>query len=105
MLLKTNVKFGNPILAIINAEMVVKSVYEKYGYDFVITSFNDSTHGVGSLHPFDKAFDVRTKHIAQPQDKELIRRNIREALTADFDIVFEDRGGENEHLHIEYDPK
>lgn len=92
--------------------MIVHSVYNFYNILCTITSCNDSKHGAGSLHPYGRAFDVRTKNIealtgssnatARKQD---IVRICREQLGPQFDVVLEDLGGENEHMHVEWDPK
>jgi hypothetical protein len=105
MRLKPGVKFGNPIMAICFAAMVAESVFQKYNYDCIITSVNDSTHGANSLHYSDCAFDLRTKHIAYKMDVKKIASEIKESLGEHFDIVFESEGAVNEHIHLEYDPK
>lgn len=71
----------------------------------VVTSGNDSKHGADSLHPKDRALDFRTRTIAEREDKFRFRDTLRAALGPDFDVVLEDVGGPNEHLHAEYDPK
>lgn len=84
--------------------MVVASVYQTRGATTcVITSVNDGKHGAASLHYKGCAFDVRTKDFAG--DKQALRDAIQAALGWNFDVVLEDLGGENEHIHVEYDPK
>lgn len=100
--IKSGVQSGNPLLAAI---IIAESIYTKYGYECVITSLNDGKHMQGSKHYTDDGVDLRTKNISEPSHKELIKREITEALGKDYDIIFEDRGGVNEHLHIEYDRK
>lgn len=102
MKFKAGVESANPlIIALIHAE----NIYSKYGYECVVTSLNDGKHMQGSKHYEDMAVDFRTKNISEPSHKELIKKEITEALGKNYDIIFEDRGGVNEHLHIEYDPK
>lgn len=105
MKFKANVKFGNPILAMVFAAMAAESAYQSYGYECIITSVNDSTHSTNSLHYKDQAFDLRTKHVIYEQHKDKIFDALRASLTADFDLVFENRGKDSEHIHLEYDPK
>jgi len=105
MQLKTSVKFGNHLLAISFAAAVVNDVFNKAGYTFVITSCNDSTHGLHSLHYSDAAFDFRSKHISKTEEKQQILNSIKEALTSDFDVLLEEAGTDQEHFHLEYDPK
>lgn len=71
--------------------------------DMVITSGNDGAHMRGSKHYTDEALDFRTKHLT-PHDKGLLCAAVKLKLGSDYDVVFEDRDGPNEHLHCEYDP-
>jgi hypothetical protein len=71
----------------------------------VITSGNDSIHKVGSLHARDKALDFRTRTLADRADKFKFRDAMRGLLGPGYDVILEDVGGPNEHLHVEYDPK
>jgi hypothetical protein len=83
---------------------VVAFVYQHQGaLSCVITSVNDGTHGPNSLHAKGRAFDVRTKDYVG--DKVFLRDKVKAALGDNFDVVLEDEGGPNEHLHVEYDPK
>jgi hypothetical protein len=87
---------------------IVADVFEKRSYDCIITSANDGRHGVGSLHFSGQALDYRTKHITGSTRSVTIASLIGEArrnLGADFDVIHEDYGGDNEHLHVEYQPK
>lgn len=85
----------------------VLSVFNSRGIQCVPTSIVGKKHGTGSLHPVGFAIDYRTKHIKGAN------RGMRvHALVADLkkalpccDIVFEYEGKEQEHIHIEYDPK
>lgn len=92
-------------MAMCFAHTIVSDIFNKHNYPCVITSLNDSKHGVNSLHTSDRAFDCRSKHISTLELKKTILAEIKAALTADFDVVFEDEGGDNEHYHIEYDVK
>lgn len=75
------------------------------GYEPTITSCDDSVHGPRSLHPTGRAIDVRTKDIL-PRDKTAFVEEITKRLNGiGFDVVYEDDGGPQEHIHIEYDPK
>ena len=68
-----------------------------------ITSANDSKHSEKSLHYNGCALDFRTKDYAG--DKQALRDRIKAALGPDFDVVLEALGEDNEHIHVEYDPK
>lgn len=105
MQLKPGVKLRDlsPQMALANA--VVKSVCDQFSVPCVITSANDATHSVKSLHYSGRALDYRTKYF-QLNGHELAFRNaVKEALGDEFDVVLEAIGTPNEHLHVEWDPK
>lgn len=105
--LKVGVKPVGVVPEMLLANQVVCSIFEHYKYDCVITSMHDGTHGPNSLHSRDglcRAIDYRTKHVSS-NTKDLILGDIRDALTADYDVVFEHAGESNEHVHLEFDPK
>lgn len=83
---------------------IIQHIFNKYTYDCIVTSANDSVHGPNSLHYNGRALDLRTKHLAM-MDKGPIIRDLKAALGAQFDVVFESPGEANEHVHIEWDPK
>src|SRR3546814_16721072 len=68
----------------------------------VITSATDGTHSPGSIHGSGHALDLRCRE-----------RNacikwagiLKQALGPGYDVMFEDWGGANNHLHLEYDGK
>lgn len=85
------------------ALMVAKQVFDQWQLDLVVTSANDSEHSTNSLHYAGKAFDLRTKHTGMSK---AVADAIRNQLAPlGFDVILEDLGGVNEHLHVEYDPK
>lgn len=69
-----------------------------------VTSGNDKVHRPDSKHYEDKALDFRTKHLST-EDKHAWKRAIKQRLGRDYDVILEFEGGDNEHLHIEFDPK
>jgi hypothetical protein len=71
----------------------------------IVTSANDSTHGANSLHYKGKALDLRTKHIRDESTKLAIIKRITHDLGPQFDVVYESAGRDNEHVHLEFDPK
>ena len=99
MQIKPGVKLNGLGSEILIGIMVAKSIYDKYGFDFVITCGTDSKHGYSSEHYKGDAVDIRTRNI--PEDKRVMVANeIRKALGIEFDAVLH-----GTHLHIEYDPK
>lgn len=81
---------------------VVNSVFDKAGYDCIVTSIVDGRHSANSLHYRDgkgRAVDFRTRHLPDQETKEAITRAISDALGPEFDVVLE-----SDHVHVEYDP-
>jgi hypothetical protein len=74
--------------------------------EVVITSVNDGTHKPGSFHYRDAAVDVRTKNFPDEPTKLLFLAMLKQELgDTDFDFLYEDPGGPNQHIHIEHDPR
>lgn len=69
-----------------------------------VTSGNDRVHMAGSKHFTDEALDFRTKHLTTEQ-KHAWTRAVKKRLGRDYDVLLEDEGGNNEHLHVEFDKK
>jgi hypothetical protein len=85
------------VLAAIAASEALGEVDSKA--DCVITSACDSKHGRGSLHYVGQALDFRTRHLTREQEAEwasLLQVN----LSDEFDVVLEE-----DHLHVEFQPK
>lgn len=84
-----------------------REVYREYGANLVITSGSEriTRHSRTSLHYAGQAVDVRTKHLDTRIDREQVRAAIASRLNRDFDVLLEDPGGQNEHIHIEYQPE
>lgn len=84
--------------AAINAAIVID-----IPQDMVITHGRDGGHQRGSKHYTDEALDLRSHHLAAP-DKERWIEIMRQRLGSDYQVILEDQGKDNEHVHIEYDP-
>ena len=77
--------------------------FAKQGFDCWITSATDGVHKRDSLHKRGLAIDFRTKHV--PRNKmQKIHGAIKQHLSPQYDVLWEDVNGVNEHLHVEYDP-
>jgi hypothetical protein len=83
---------------------IVAQTYDHFTLACVVTSGRDGKHATNSLHYKDQALDFRTKHVPRARLNDLVSA-IREALGPEFDVILESRGKENEHLHVEHDPK
>ena len=101
---KPEVRFSIPF-AMMHASRVVESVFAEYGNDDTwITSGNDGEHKNGSLHYIDRALDFRIKDLPREARAQAVAR-ITELLSPTYDVLWESVDTDNEHLHIEYDPK
>lgn len=100
MTLKNNVRLGDLKPQLLIAIMIANDVYKAHSQELVITSVDDSTHGKNSLHPSGNAFDLRTSYFTKQECLQVTQELKEKMPTGDFDIVFE-----NDHIHIEYDPK
>lgn len=69
-----------------------------------ITSAMDSIHSPNSLHYALRAADVRTKNFPSLAAIQAFANRLREELGPAYQVIYEDPGGENQHLHIEFDP-
>lgn len=99
MKFKKSVKINGIKPEIVIAINVVAEVYKAHGKELVVTSVTDGKHSSGSLHYIGHAFDART-FIFEAYELELVKKDIREALTDEFDVVLEE-----DHFHIEFQPK
>lgn len=67
--------------------------------DVTITSCMDGKHGRGSKHYVGQALDLRIHNLAPDQRIEW-RNSVALSLGVEYDVVLEE-----DHLHIEFDPK
>lgn len=106
--LKIGVGLRGLVPQMVLATLVVDQVYTKRGVEeCVITSANDGVHGVNSLHSRDglcRACDYRTNIIPRELVEPVVAE-IKWRLGLNYDVVIENLGEPNEHLHVEYDPK
>jgi hypothetical protein len=74
----------------------------------VITSCQDSVHGKNSRHygrPGDArcwAIDIRSKNLQHGLAAEIVN-TLRKQLGPHYDILYEQVGTDNEHIHLEVD--
>lgn len=86
---------------------IVASVYAAYGFNCYQTSIVGKSHSKYSLHPVGFAIDYRTKHIRGEGRKVMLEAlviSLKQALPQ-CDIVLEYLGEDEEHIHVEFDPK
>lgn len=82
---------------------VLDAVFMQLGVPCVITSGRDGIHKPTSLHYQHLALDLRSKHLGDKKKQTL--EILRHKLGDDYDVLLEYEGKDNEHFHLEYDPK
>jgi len=71
----------------------------KNDWGCVITCGTEGKHMQGSAHHTGRALDFRTRHL-DPNLLDLFREEVAAALSDEYDVVLEE-----DHLHVEWDPK
>lgn len=66
-----------------------------------ITHAYDGAHKEGSLHKKYAALDIRTKNLTAGEIQLLLIRIRSRFPNPRFDVIFEDEGGANQHIHLE----
>lgn len=84
--------------------MIIKSVFEKYNVDLVLTEVTGAKHSFNSLHYKGLAADIRSKTIKR-EIKHTILFACLDALGENFDMILENENEDNEHFHLEFDTK
>ena len=100
-------KLGVSILGmrpeLLYALIIAEQVYKDRFSTLVITSCKDGKHGKNSYHYRGLAADLRTRGTGLARQ---IRDDLVKALAPlGFDVLLEDEGGVNEHIHMEADLK
>lgn len=91
---------------IFHAIAVASDVWDTYGCDhLIVTGLCDGAHRVNSLHYIGRAVDLRTHNLAGIAERKNARDLLAGRLGRDFDVLYENPGQANEHIHVEYDPK
>jgi hypothetical protein len=67
-----------------------------YGSELIITSTYEGNHSPGSLHYQNKAIDIRYPRLKATEYITFLRNT----LGPNYDVI-----EENDHIHIEFDPK
>ena len=69
--------------------------------EIIVTSANDSTHGVGSKHYVDLALDFRTHNWPTRERRRWFRRALEEVFGPQFRCLLENESTDNEHVHAQ----
>lgn len=99
MRVKEGVTFDGVKGPILRAMHLIEKIMESTG-EYCITSVTDGKHGPNSLHYKGLAFDLRSRHLKEVANVNMIARDIRAELGRNYDVVVE-----KDHIHVEYDPK
>ena len=102
MIFKNGVKINGVKPEIALALIACNEVFKDHGKEMVVTSVMDGKHSPTSLHYVGFAFDLRGSVDWGYTEAELesIKKDLKEALTDEFDVVLE-----KDHFHIEFQPK
>lgn len=102
--LKPCVKISKLQPQILLAWMIWCDLCRQHNMSAVISAGEDGKHQTSSKHYIGQALDFRTKHLGSTLRDALVS-DLKQAAGENYDIVVEDVGGDNEHGHMEYDPK
>ena len=105
MRLKPGVKLKGLSPQAVLIALIVDRAYADYNHETTITSANEGNHMEGSSHFKGEALDFRTKDLPPTVDKHMLRNEIKADLGDEFDVILENFGGDNEHIHVEWDVK
>lgn len=79
------------------------NIAEILGITVTMTAGINGKHMVGSKHYIGDALDIRSK--SMKVDKQLFLNEVMFRLGVDYQGFLESKNTDNEHFHIEYDPK
>ncbi|WP_211219525.1 hypothetical protein, partial [Desulfovibrio aminophilus] len=91
---------------ITNQYETIGRIFHENGAKVVISSANDSIHSPNSLHYKNLAIDIRAKKYNRTIMLK-IQNKLSKELGKDYDVLYEEYPDDpdNNHIHIEYDPK
>ena len=82
---------------------ILSEVFGLVGKECIITSANDGDmHKPNSKHYQDLALDLRSKHLLDKFQKQMILEQLKIKLGDKYLILFENEGKESEHYHVGY---
>ena len=104
MRLKPGVRLIGVRPEIVVALVAADGLWREVGIDggVTITAGMDGTHKVGSFHYAGCAFDARTRGLT---DAKTTVAELAARLGPDYDVLLEGAGTDNEHCHVEWEPK
>lgn len=88
------------------ALLVLDGILRKYGdVTMEIRHGLDGVHTRASCHYNGCAEDIKFMSTLEQEVKQQIYVEFKASVGQDFDVLFEDTSGDNEHFHIEWQPK
>ena len=105
LLFKTGVKLNGIKPETVVAMIVANEVFTLHNLDCKISSVVDGKHSWTSLHYPGFAFDISCDDILSNEESNSIRFDIYSRLTNEYDVVLEWTDSDNDHFHIEFQPK
>jgi hypothetical protein len=104
IILKPGVRIRGLQPEMLLALFVAEHEYSANGRALVLTSALDGVHSAKSLHYQGLAVDIRSKTLTESDQKRRVAGAIAAALGECYEVLLEDEGGHNEHIHIELSP-
>lgn len=110
----SSIRFHDIVPEMVIALIVADQVLTERGVPCVVTSANDGGHSAASLHYSRqgkhsdlkcRALDIRSKYPVLDGTEKDVRDEIKRRLGLHYDVLIEAVGTDNEHFHIEWDPK
>ena len=105
MRIKEGVKITGVRPEIMLGLLVCECALLKRGHEVIVTELVGGTHSRTSLHPVGLAVDFRSKHIDSIEEKYDLLDIMKDSLGEKYDLLLENAGGQEEHFHLEYQPK
>lgn len=87
------------------ANTVLLGILVKHGVVMILTHGVDGVHTRASIHYCGGAEDLVFAGTYEADKKGAIVQELKESIGQDFDVLFENPGEPNEHIHIEWQPK
>jgi hypothetical protein len=100
---KARIQGARPELGFLN--LVLLGILAKHDAVMIITHVIDGVHSRASIHYSGCAEDAVFASTLDMTVKQQIFDELKASVGQDFDVIFEEPGKPNEHIHAEYQPK
>jgi len=84
---------------------LIDDTFADRGLDCWITSAQDGKHMAGSKHYDGLAIDLRSKNLPSKAEKKRVLEELKDGMTEQYDVILENEGKPQEHIHVEFDPE